>query len=46
VVFHILQLAARSREKGITAIELGPLVGASQGSMHYYMKVLLALGLW
>nr|XP_018264916.1 uncharacterized protein I303_03097 [Kwoniella dejecticola CBS 10117]OBR87074.1 hypothetical protein I303_03097 [Kwoniella dejecticola CBS 10117] len=44
-VFHVLQLAAMSREKGITAIDLGPLVGASQGSMHYFMKVLVGLGL-
>ncbi|OCF33220.1 hypothetical protein I316_04961 [Kwoniella heveanensis BCC8398] len=44
-VFHVLQLAAMSREKGITAIDLGPLVGASQGSMHYFMKVLVNLGL-
>ena len=45
VVFHVLQLAARTREKGITAIELGPAAGASQGSLHYYMKVLGTLGL-
>nr|XP_019050604.1 hypothetical protein I302_01041 [Kwoniella bestiolae CBS 10118]OCF29534.1 hypothetical protein I302_01041 [Kwoniella bestiolae CBS 10118] len=44
-VFHVLQLAAMSRDKGITAIDLGPLVGASQGSMHYFMKVLVQLGL-
>ncbi|WWC87968.1 uncharacterized protein L201_002870 [Kwoniella dendrophila CBS 6074] len=44
-VFHVLQLAAMAREKGITAIDLGPLVGASQGSMHYFMKVLVQLGL-
>ncbi|WRT65885.1 uncharacterized protein IL334_002836 [Kwoniella shivajii] len=44
-VFHVLQIAAMSREKGVTAIDLGPLVGASQGSMHYYMKVLVQLGL-
>nr|XP_019011884.1 uncharacterized protein I206_02720 [Kwoniella pini CBS 10737]OCF50665.1 hypothetical protein I206_02720 [Kwoniella pini CBS 10737] len=44
-VFHVLQLAAMCREKGITAIDLGPLVGASQGSMHYFMKVLVELGL-
>ncbi|WWD18115.1 hypothetical protein CI109_102564 [Kwoniella shandongensis] len=45
VVFHILQLTAMSREKGITAIDLGPLVGSSQGSMHYFMKVLVGMGL-
>jgi hypothetical protein len=45
VVFHILQLAAKAREKGITAIELGPAVGSSQGSLHYYMKVLGQIGL-
>ncbi|WVR05664.1 hypothetical protein IAU60_002686 [Kwoniella sp. DSM 27419] len=44
-VLHILQLAAMSREKGITAIDLGPMVGASQGSTHYYMKVLVNMGL-
>ncbi|KAI9634557.1 uncharacterized protein MKK02DRAFT_9015, partial [Dioszegia hungarica] len=44
-VLHMLQLAARSREKGITAIELGPMVGASQGSTFYYMKVLTDAGL-
>ncbi|KAK8865706.1 hypothetical protein IAR55_000851 [Kwoniella newhampshirensis] len=45
IVFHILQLTAMSRDKGITAIDLGPLVGSSQGSMHYFMKVLVGLGL-
>ncbi len=45
-MFHTLSLAARSREKGITSIELGPMVGTSQGSMHYFMKVLVDMGLW
>lgn len=45
VVLHVLQLAAQSREKGITAVELGPLVGSSQGSMFYFMKVLVDMGL-
>ncbi|EIW72900.1 hypothetical protein TREMEDRAFT_26114 [Tremella mesenterica DSM 1558] len=45
VVFHILQITAKCREKGITAIELGPLVGASQGSMFHYMKTLVNLKL-
>lgn len=43
---HTLQLAARSRDKGITAIELGPMIGASQGSLYYYMKVLVEQGIW
>lgn len=46
MVFHILQLAASTREKGITAVELGPLVGSGQKSMHHYMKVLTKLKLW
>lgn len=45
-VFQVLQIAAQSREKGITAIELGSLINVSQGSIHYYMKVLTGLGLW
>lgn len=43
---HTLQLSARARETGITAVELGPIVGASQGSIYYYMKVLIDAGLW
>ncbi|WVQ97216.1 hypothetical protein IAU59_004326 [Kwoniella sp. CBS 9459] len=39
------RLTGSHQKKGITAIDLGPLVGASQGSMHYYMKVLVNLGL-
>ena len=46
IIFHILQITARSRERGITTIELGPATGTSQGSLHYYMKVLTGLGLW
>jgi hypothetical protein len=46
IVLHVLSLSARSREKGIAAVELGPAVGANQGSIHHYMKVLCSLGLW
>ena len=45
-MFHVLQLAARSREKGMSAVELGPAVGTGQGSLHYFMKVLTDRGLW
>ncbi|ORX34152.1 hypothetical protein BD324DRAFT_610180 [Kockovaella imperatae] len=45
IIFHILQTTAKCRERGITTIDLGPAVGAGQGSLHYYMKVLTGLGL-
>lgn len=45
MIFNFLQVAARSRSVGISAVELGPLFGCNQKSVFHYMKVLIQLGL-
>ncbi|KAL1410906.1 hypothetical protein Q8F55_001849 [Vanrija albida] len=45
MIFLFLQLAARSREHGVTALELGPMTGSTQNSVYHYLKVLVQLGL-
>lgn len=45
MIFTYLQLAARSREKGISALELGPLTQTNQKSVFHYIRVLVQLGL-
>lgn len=45
MIFTYLQLAARSREKGISAVELGPMTESNQKSVFHYMRVLCQLGL-
>lgn len=44
-IFTYLQLAARSREKGVSALELGPMTDTTQNSAFHYIKVLVQLGL-
>ncbi|BEJ18080.1 hypothetical protein CspHIS471_0703570 [Cutaneotrichosporon sp. HIS471] len=45
MIFTYLQLSARSREKGISALELGPLTQTNQKSVFHYIRVLVQLGL-
>lgn len=45
MIFNFLQVAARSRAAGMSAVELGPLFGCNQKSVFHYMKVLIQLGL-
>lgn len=45
MIFTYLQLAARSREKGISALELGPITQTNQKSVFHYIRVLVQLGL-
>ncbi|WVQ85486.1 hypothetical protein IAT38_007651 [Cryptococcus sp. DSM 104549] len=44
-VFTVLQIAAMAREKGISGVELAPILGESQKHIYRVMKTLVELGL-